>query len=95
MSETERATLKATVHGRVQGVGFRASAMRQARRFGLDGWVRNEPDGTVRVVAEGPRSSLEDMVGWLESGPSSAHVLKVDTRYAEFRGQYDGFRIEY
>ena len=95
MSDSERATLHATVRGRVQGVGFRASTVRQAGRLGLTGWVRNEPDGSVRVVAEGGKAVLEDMATWLENGPSSAHVTTVDKRYSEFRGQYDRFRVEY
>lgn len=95
MSESEKATLKARVNGRVQGVGFRASAIRKANQLGLDGWVRNEHDGTVRVVAEGPRPMLEDMVDWLERGPASAHVTSVDAKYSSYRAQYSGFRIEY
>lgn len=90
-----KATLKATVHGRVQGVGFRASAVRRAGRLGLDGWVRNEPNGTVRVVAEGSKDKLEDMVDWLERGPSSANVTRVDTTYTDFQGVYSGFRVEF
>jgi acylphosphatase len=69
--------------------------MRQARRLGLDGWVRNQIDGSVQVVAEGDKSTLEDMLDWLERGPSSANVTDVDAKYGEYRGQYNGFRIEY
>ena len=49
-------------HGRVQGVGFRATAQRLARSLDLDGWVRNEPDGTVRLVASGK----DDLIDRLE-----------------------------
>lgn len=51
--------LELVVRGRVQGVYFRASTRDEARRLGLTGWVRNEPDGSVRVLAEGPRAALE------------------------------------
>lgn len=91
----EKATLKAKVHGRVQGVGFRASTIRKANSLGLGGWVRNEPDGSVRVVAEGPKLMLEDLADWLKRGPSSAHVRTVDISYSSFRDQYSRFRIEY
>lgn len=55
---TEIVRLHAVVYGHVQGVNYRASALRQAQALGLTGWVRNGPDGTVEVVAEGSRASL-------------------------------------
>ena len=56
---TERGRLDATLHGRVQGVGFRWFVQRTARGLGLVGWTQNQPDGSVRVVAEGPSASLD------------------------------------
>ena len=73
MSEPHRAPaverLDATVRGRVQGVGFRVWALREAMDLVLDGFVLNEADGSVRVVAEGPRAGLEALVDRLEDGP--------------------------
>lgn len=68
----------AVVHGRVQGVGFRASAREAARRLGLAGWVRNRPDDTVEVRVQGDERSLEQFHAFLRRGPSLAHVTNVD-----------------
>ncbi len=78
MTEIQRVTL--IVHGRVQGVFYRDSTMRRARELGLVGTVRNLPDGTVHIVAQGPAVALEDLIRWAREGPPSAVVsdLKVD-----------------
>ena len=89
-----RARLDATVRGRVQGVGFRYFALREAGRMALDGWVANEQDGSVRVVAEGPRDALEALLARLEEGPPSGWVDAVSTRWEPPRGLGPGFRIE-
>jgi len=60
--------------GMVQGVGFRFWAVREARRLGLEGWVRNLPDGTVELVAAGDRAKVEEMASLCRRGPSSARV---------------------
>jgi len=65
------------VEGEVQGVGFRYSAMREARALGLTGWVRNAEDGSVEVWAEGEESALDEFSLWLEHGPDYARVEKV------------------
>jgi acylphosphatase len=69
--------LDATVRGRVQGVGFRYFVVRRAMDLGLTGWVANEPDGSVRCVAEGPRTSLDALLASLERGPGGALVDRV------------------
>lgn len=69
---------RAIVRGRVQGVGFRYSARDVARRSGVAGWVRNRPDGTVEVHAEGPAAAVEQLLDWLASGPPGASVETVD-----------------
>ena len=66
------------VHGKVQGVFFRASTLREAVRLGLKGWVRNEPDGTVLIAAEGDPQSLDQLLAWCQHGPEFANVRKVD-----------------
>ena len=60
------------VEGRVQGVGFRQSTAREAMRLGLQGWVRNLPDGRVEAVYEGPRDAVEKMLAWSGRGPGWA-----------------------
>ncbi len=69
--------LHAIVHGRVQGVGFRAFTESQAIEHGLRGWVRNQEDGTVEVEVEGPKLVLEAFLQILHDGPRMAQVTKI------------------
>jgi acylphosphatase len=87
--------LEAHVVGRVQGVGFRYFAAQRARRLGLQGWVRNERDGSVRLVAEGPREALDDLVRALNAGPPSARVEHVHTRRMEAAGEFEDFSTRF
>ena len=92
MSESSvRATILVT--GSVQGVFFRASAMEEAQRIGLMGWVCNLPDGGVESVVEGPRPGVEEFVKWCHDGPSSANVEAVKATYQQATGEFDTFRI--
>lgn len=91
---TGRRRLDATVRGRVQGVGYRVFALREAMALDLDGFVANMADGSVRVVAEGPRRELEALVGRLEEGPPAGWVDAVIVRWEPARGIGPGFRIE-
>lgn len=74
----ERAGLHALVEGRVQGVGFRASTVDAARRFGLGGWVRNLPDGRVELKAWGDPAALARLREWLHHGPPFARVDRLN-----------------
>jgi acylphosphatase len=87
--------LHAIVHGDVQGVFYRAHTRERAASLGLSGWVRNNPDGTVEVVAEGPKEKLEDLLAWLRKGPDAAHVERVDAGWTPATGEFKQFRIEY
>lgn len=71
------------VSGQVQGVGFRYSAMAQARRLGLKGWVANLSDGSVEGVAAGADQALGQFHDWLRRGPPAARVQRVDWQAAE------------
>ena len=66
------------VHGRVQGVFFRANTQEKAHELGVKGYARNEPDGTVYIEAEGPEEALNRFVDWCHEGPPSARVEKVE-----------------
>jgi acylphosphatase len=81
------------VRGRVQGVYFRASAQREAKRLGLTGWVKNKPDGSVEILAEGEEDTLKELIGWSNRGPSAARVERVDVRWRSFVGDFFDFRI--
>ena len=85
--------LDATVRGRVQGVGFRYFVLRQAMDLGLTGWVANEPDGSVRCVAEGDRSSLETLLESLELGPAGAIVDRVSSHWEMATGGWHSFDV--
>ena len=87
-------SLHAIVHGRVQGVNFRAYTAREAGRLRLRGWVRNLHDGTVEVRAVGDPGSLDALEQCLRQGPPSAHVVRVDaTRETTSAEPPPGFRI--
>jgi acylphosphatase len=84
----------AKVHGRVQGVGFRYSAILEAQRLKLKGWVRNAASGDVEVWAEGPSEALDLFFAWLKRGPSYSRVDSVEKTDAAPRG-YKNFAVEY
>jgi len=70
-------TLKLKIEGIVQGVGYRHFAIQEARRLGLDGWVRNVFDGTVEILVSGPTVPVEAFIGCCMRGPSGARVTDV------------------
>jgi acylphosphatase len=89
----EEITLTAIVSGRVQGVGFRQFVWSQARHLPLVGWVRNLPDGSVEVVAQGPRPAIETLRLKLLQGPRYAYVADVSEDWASRTGLPDRFEI--
>lgn len=80
------------VSGIVQGVFYRASTAEVARSAGLNGWVRNLPDGRVEAVLEGPRDAVEHVLEWMRSGPPRAVVEDVDAVEEPVEG-LNGFAI--
>ena len=89
----ERLHLKIT--GRVQGVFYRATTHEQALRLGLVGWVRNMPDGSVELCAEGPREVLEQLLEWCRQGPPGARVSGVRPSWSEATGEHQRFAVRY
>ena len=81
------------IRGSVQGVYFRAAAVREARRLGITGWVKNRPDGSVELVAEGDEDSIKDLSSWANHGPSAARVDHVDVRWRGYTGEFPEFQI--
>jgi acylphosphatase len=71
--------MRLRVHGRVQGVGYRAWTIRTAREFGLAGWVRNLTDNTVEILAIGPPAAVERLAAAAQAGPPGARVTAVNT----------------
>ena len=93
MSSVGSVRLVASVRGFVQGVGFRWFVEREAAELRLDGWVANQADGSVEVVAEGPQETVAQLVLALWEGPAGASVSDVAVRYEPGRGNIVGFSI--
>ena len=92
-TDAELSRLQATVYGRVQGVGFRYFTLSIANELGLFGWVRNMPDGSVQLVAEGPKEQLNKFVSRLRIGPHSGHVDDFRHSWQAYRAEFDRFEI--
>jgi acylphosphatase len=96
MTSTEK-TVEARrfiVRGRVQGVGFRWFVEREAHLLGIAGWVRNNADGSVEVLAQGTRDQLSGLHSRLREGPRAARVDDVDVSSAKPVNGTGSFRIE-
>jgi len=83
------------IHGRVQGVGYRAALAAQAGSGGISGWVRNRRDGSVEAVVQGDPAAVEKILAWARRGPAAARVAEVDVQPAqgEFDRPYFGFEM--
>ena len=86
--------VRAVVRGRVQGVFYRDSCRAEAQRLGVRGWVRNRPDGTVEVVAEGPRDRVDQLLTWCRQGPPRATVTGIALT-DEVPAAERSFRVQY
>ena len=85
--------LEATVRGRVQGVGYRYFVVMESRRLGLTGWVANESDGSVRLVAEGDEAAIDKLEASLKVGPYGAYVDDVASVRMTATGSFAGFSV--
>lgn len=83
------------ISGDVQGVGFRAWVLRYVKDKPLTGWVKNREDGAVEIVAEGPRSDLEQLIKECQHGPDVAWVERVDATWSEWTGEFVSFAVVY
>jgi len=92
LEKTARVRLQ--ISGRVQGVYFRASTVKQAQRLGITGWVRNCLDGSVEVVAEGEKAELEKLISWCRKGPSGALVKDVQTEWEASKQEFYNFSVK-
>ena len=82
------------VKGRVQGVGYRYSTVREARKHDIKGYVKNQPDGSVAIEAEGTEEQLDTFLLWCRKGPGTGYVESVDFYQLPPAG-FKEFRIEY
>jgi len=83
------------VFGSVQGVGFRYSVIKKAEMLNITGWVRNNPDESVEIVAEGDDKFIAAFVNFCKKGPSSASVTEVKIFYEEVIYEFKKFGIKF
>ncbi len=83
------------VEGFVQGVFFRSDTRDEARRLGVNGWVRNLPNGRVEVVGEGEENAVKELVNWCHKGPPGAKVSQVKVEHEQYQGEFSSFSIRY
>ena len=87
--------LHAIISGRVQGVSFRYYTQQEAQKLGVKGWIRNRPERTVEVTAEGERDKLDDLLAFLHHGPPAAKVENVQSTWSDAIGEFSDFQITY
>ncbi len=90
---TDRVRAHVLVSGRVQGVNFRAHVRDEAKRAGVDGWVKNLSDGRVEAIFEGTRAGVQRLVSWCYSGPPLADVDHVAVEWEEPTNKEGPFSI--
>ena len=94
-SDSDLLRVHVRVAGRVQGVCYRWYTRDTAAEHGVTGWVRNLPDGSVELVAEGRREGLAKLLEWCRKGPQSAKVSDMEVRWEEGTGEFDQFYIRH
>ncbi|MCK8827573.1 acylphosphatase [Natroniella acetigena] len=91
----KKKAIKANVKGRIQGVGYRASTHQKATRLGIKGYVKSTSGNELEVVAEGTEQKLEELVKFLEEGPSKAEVEEFNYEWIEPTEDFIRFAIKY
>ena len=91
----ERVRLTARADGAVQAVGFRYGTVRKAEELGLTGTVRNNDDGSVGIVAEGPQTAVLEFRRWLRSPAAPGRVANVDEQMSAATGEFKDFDVAY
>ncbi|MFW9937486.1 MAG: acylphosphatase [Candidatus Thorarchaeota archaeon] len=83
------------VYGLVQGVFFRYTTRKEARKLGLTGIVKNMPDGSVYIEAEGSEEALKKLLAFSKKGPKYAQVEKIEFEFKEFQDKFKGFEYDF
>jgi acylphosphatase len=83
------------IKGKVQGVYFRQNMRNIARKYNVNGWVKNLKDGRVEAVLEGDEDAVHKVIEWCHIGPAGARVDDVDVVYEEYKGEFNSFDIIY
>ena len=88
--------VSAIISGRVQGVYYRESTRRQVLKIGgLTGWVKNQPDNTVKLIVEGNREKVQQLLDWCQSGPPMARVQSIDIVEENYINEFTDFIVRY
>ena len=91
--------MKSRIHikifGNVQGVFFRAGTQSEGKRLGVFGWVRNNSDGSLEVLAEGEADKLNNLLEWCSHGPAGASVSKVQHEWQVNQDEFEDFQVTY
>lgn len=83
------------VYGRVQGIFFRHNTKKMADRLNLKGWVKNNPNNTLEIVAEGDDEAIDTLINWCRKGPIGAKVEKVEIKENDFKNEFNNFTVIY
>jgi acylphosphatase len=86
-------TLRLSIVGAVQGVGFRYAMLREAERLAVAGWVRNRVDGSVEALVQGDAAAVDALVAWARRGPPAARVLEVRASAQPDAQKHSGFEL--
>jgi len=89
----ENSRLNVIIHGHVHGVGFRYFVLKNAVNLGLKGWVKNNIDGSVEVLAEGSKNKLLMLLNYLKIGPQLSYITKVEHNWSEYKDEFSQFNI--
>ncbi len=90
-----RIRVRLRITGRVQGVWYRGATEAEARRLGVDGWVRNLPDGSVEALIEGEPTAVRALADWCRTGPPGARVRDVAASSEPVGDDLTGFRVRH
>jgi acylphosphatase len=83
------------ISGRVQGVFFRGKTRNEAKKYKVNGWVRNLADGRVEAVFEGEKADVDKLISFTGKGPSGAKVRDLDIKWMDYNGEFNDFQIHY
>lgn len=83
------------VTGRVQGVYFRGNTRDEAKKQGVNGGIRNLPDGRVEAIFEGEKEDVDKLIDFVSKGPSHAKVTDLEVDWRDYKGEFTDFRICY
>lgn len=90
---SEQASVSLLINGQVQGVFFRLKTKEEADKLGLTGWVKNNVNGSVEVLAEGEKGKLDELIDWCHDGSDASKVANVAVKWQPYNGEFNGFKI--